>query len=219
MPETSEINQSLSALEGELTKLKTATDEIEKAKDFAQTSILESKELLTLASTDLESNLSALSAHIEDYKHLSEQLLRGAQENDAQVIKETKIMHQAALDLYNHVDKLMEKIDKIDFPNRLDKLDTAVTGINTALQNVFGRFETVERNLKDEIQAQTDKTEKTITTSEKNLRKALLDDLELKYTKASEGFEKFRTRNLVLFSASLVLSLASLLILLIKFVF
>ena len=45
----------------------------------------------------------------------------------------------------------MSRLDKVDFPTRLDKLDNSVTGINTAIQNIFGRFETIEKNLKDEF--------------------------------------------------------------------
>ena len=219
MPETSEINESLSTLENELTKLKSATDEIEKAREVAQSSILESKDVLAQTMTDLESQISAFSTQVQAYKQLSEELLSGAHENNEKVIKETKILHEASLALDKDVERLMEKIDKIDFPARLDKLDTAVTGINTAIQNLFGRFETVERNLKDELQGKTDKLGQAVTTSEENLRKDLLEGLKQTYDEAEVGFEKFKTRNLIFFIASLVVSLGSLVILLIKFVF
>lgn len=49
--------------------------------------------------------------------------------------------------------RLIEKIDKIDFPTRLDKVDATVSSINQGLQNVQQRMGDLERNIKDDIQA------------------------------------------------------------------
>ena len=48
---------------------------------------------------------------------------------------------------------LIEKIDKVDFPSRLDKLDSTVAAINTNISNLQTRIESVERNLKDDLKA------------------------------------------------------------------
>lgn len=230
MPDTSEINKSLSSLEQELSTLKSASDEIQKAKDFAQSSFLESKKLLDTTISDIQTSLSALSSHIDEYKLLSEELLNSARKNNEIVVTESKRLNKSAIELFNTVDILREKIDKIDFPNRLDKLDTAVTGINTVIQNLFGRFETVERNLKDKFQTRTADLEKSLSEAENKLS----DEFETKSTKLEnsissaeknlrddllESFEKNKKINLILFISVLVVSLGSLVTLLLKLVF
>lgn len=47
--------------------------------------------------------------------------------------------------------KLMEEIDSIDFPARLDKLDANIAGINAGVQNINSRVDSLERNLSDRI--------------------------------------------------------------------
>ena len=241
MPDTSEINESLSNLEQELSTLKSASDEIKKAKDFAQSSFLESKKLLDETISEIESSLSAMAKHVESYEELSKNLINTTQNNNEIVISEAKKINKAAVDLFNNVDNLQEKIDKIDFPNRLDKLDTAVTGINTVIQNLFGRFETVERNLKDEFQTKitdlgksltaaeakliddfdikTKKIEDSLVSTENNLRNDLFEELDQKYSDGLNVFEKYKKLNLILFISILVVSVSSFVTLLVKMVF
>ncbi len=55
--------------------------------------------------------------------------------------------------LANAAEALTSKIDGVDFPTRLDKLDATVSSINLGLQNVQSRLEGVERSLSDELKA------------------------------------------------------------------
>ncbi|MEK0336222.1 MAG: hypothetical protein QQN41_02170 [Nitrosopumilus sp.] len=126
MPEINEINKSLGELEEELSKIKSASKLIQDAKDTAEKTINETKEIMS----DLITN--------------SKKATDGA-------IKESKKLNNAATELFIVVDDLMKKLDKVDFPTRLDKLDTTVSGINSSIQNVLGRFDSVERNLKDDL--------------------------------------------------------------------
>ena len=61
---------------------------------------------------------------------------------------------------------LLGKIDKIDFPSRLDKMDSTVASINQNIGNLQSRLESVERNLIDNI---------------KSSYKSLIDDVENKH--------------------------------------
>ena len=65
------------------------------------------------------------------------------------------------------VDELLEKFDKVDFPIRLDKLDTSVSGINNAIQNLFSRIESIERNLKDDFNSKISTVQDKIEKSQK----------------------------------------------------
>ena len=55
--------------------------------------------------------------------------------------------------LMGYTSKLLEKIDKIDFPSRLDKLDSTVSSINQNISNTQARIESIERNLKDDFES------------------------------------------------------------------
>ena len=46
---------------------------------------------------------------------------------------------------------LVEKLDKVDFPVRLDKIDNSVASINVGVQNIQGRVDSLEKNLKEDL--------------------------------------------------------------------
>jgi len=168
MPELNDINDSLADFENELSKLKSASGLIEKAKNSAQTTISESKKIM-------------------------EELISNSKRATDSAIQESKKLNESAKKLFGAVDILMNKLDKVDFPTRLDKLDNSVTGINTAIQNIFGRFETVEKNLKDELKS--------------------------KIYGLQERLEKSQKLNLVLLILIMLFAGSSFLTLLVKFVF
>ena len=131
MPETSEINKNLGELEEELSKIKSASDMIIDAKETTEKTISETKEIMA-------------------------DLIKKTKKATDSVVKESKALNKAVSNLLASVDVLMKKLDKVDFPVRLDKLDATVSGINAGIQNIQGRIDTLERNIKDEIgQVQT----------------------------------------------------------------
>ncbi len=168
MPETSELNKSLGKLEQELSNIKSASEMITDAKETTNKTINETKIIIA----DL----------IENSKKASDSAIR-----------ESKKLNESATKLFKAVALLMQKLDKVDFPTRLDKLDSSVSGINTAIQNIFGRFETVEKNLKDEF--------------------------NYKISGVQEKLEKSQKLNLVFLVLILLFTGSSLLTILVKFVF
>ncbi len=142
MPETSELNKSLGELEQELSKIKSASEMITDAKETTEKTINETKKIIA----DL----------IENSKMATDS-----------AVKESKKLNQAASSLLQAVDALTEKLEKVDFPTRLDKLDTTVSGINSGIQNIFGRFDFVERNLKDDFDNKINQVQQKLEESQK----------------------------------------------------
>ena len=64
---------------------------------------------------------------------------------------------------------LILKIDKIDFPSRLDKMDFTISSINQNISNTQARIESVERNIKDEVRSRSNDLNKIIEYSFKNM--------------------------------------------------
>lgn len=65
--------------------------------------------------------------------------------------KETYELLNSNSNLITSTNSLIKKIDSIDFPSRLDKLDLTVSAVNQGIQNLQGRLESMERNLKDDL--------------------------------------------------------------------
>jgi len=124
--ETSELNKSLGQLEEELSKIKSASKMISDAKETTEKTIKETKEIM-------------------------KELIENSKKATDSAVKESKKLNKAATSLLEVVDTLMGKLDKVDFPTRLDKLDTTVSGINSGIQNVLSRFDSIEKNLKDDF--------------------------------------------------------------------
>lgn len=126
MPETNNINQSLNELEEELNNLKSASDLISEARDTAEKNISETKDIVSRLVTSSEKTLD-------------------------KTLKESKKLAKVSKELAKSVEILLEKLDKVDFPIRLDKIDNSVASINVGVQNIQSRLDMVENNIKDEF--------------------------------------------------------------------
>ena len=126
MPETNNINESLNELEEELNNLKSASDLISEARDTAEKNIIETKDVVSRLVTSSEKTLD-------------------------KTVKESKKLAKVSKELAKSVEILLEKLDKVDFPIRLDKIDNSVASINVGVQNIQSRLDMVENNIKDEL--------------------------------------------------------------------
>lgn len=126
MPETNNINQSLNELEEELNNLKSASDLISEARDTAEKNISETKDIVSRLVTSSEKTLD-------------------------KTVKESKKLAKVSKELAKSVEILLEKLDKVDFPIRLDKIDNSVASITVGVQNIQSRLDMVENNIKDEL--------------------------------------------------------------------
>ena len=141
MLETSEINKSLGELEQELSKIKSASNMINEAKETTEKTISETKKIMM-------------------------DLIENSREATDSAIKESKKLNKATSSLLKTVDTLMGKLDNVDFPTRLDKLDTTVSGINSGIQNILSRFDSVEWNLKDDFDSKIKQVQKKLEDSQ-----------------------------------------------------
>ena len=88
------------------------------------------------------------------------------QEAADKIIKESKELNKTTKKLNSSAEKLTKNLDKVDFPARLDKLDSTVSGINSGIQNIQGRFDSVERNLKDDFNNKINQVQKKLEESQ-----------------------------------------------------
>ena len=100
---------------------------------------------------EINKSLGELEEELKKVK-TADEMVSITQEAADKIIKESKELNKTTKKLNNSTERLMKKLEKVDFPNRLDKLDTTVSGINSGIQNVLSRFDSIERNLKDDFE-------------------------------------------------------------------
>lgn len=95
--------------------------------------------------------------------------------------------------------KLIDKIDKVDFPSRFDKVDATVSSINQGLQNTQTRIGDLEENLKDDIQAKTKDVTSKIEASENSLKQRIDNFEKTVTTKFEKQFKENKLLKILLF--------------------
>jgi len=179
-----DIHTHLEKLKTELSKLEPAIMHLQKADENATALISTLYNIQEEYSKHLQNIEQALIRANEDYqKHL----IKVIEASTLKITGASELLLQSNLSFENQireflsgyevlvsaVSNLIDKIDKVDFPSRLDKLDSTVSSINQGLQNTQMRIGDLERNLKDDIQARAKELFSKVNESENSLNQKL----------------------------------------------
>lgn len=99
---------------------------------------------------EISSALGALQVELEKLKSATE-YIEESKEAARNAVEAATVFHDTVLAIIEPTQRLMERLDKIDFPSRLDKLDANVSTLHMGFQTLQGRVDGLERNLKDEF--------------------------------------------------------------------
>ena len=91
------------------------------------------------------------------------------QKTTTEIQQQVKLEQEALTKLKETVKSFHERVEKINFPERLDKLDANVAGIMSAAQAIQGRLDIVERNISDKIRDMHDYQKETRATQQSGL--------------------------------------------------
>lgn len=83
------------------------------------------------------------------------------QKNTTEIQQQAKAELEALSKLKDTVQTFHERLEKINFPERLDKLDANVAGIMAAVQSVQSRLDIIERNVTDRLKEIADRQKET----------------------------------------------------------
>jgi len=142
MRDTNDLNDTLGELEEELRSIKSASELISSAKLTAERTVEEAKRTMI-------------------------ELLRQSKDSTDGVIRESKRLQETTTESLKVSSLLIKKLDKVDFPTRLDKLDIAVSSLNVSIQNMFGRLAGIEKNIKDDFNFKIQLMQERIIEQEK----------------------------------------------------
>ena len=108
------------------------------------------EELLNGQLAELEANLNKLKSAVEYIEHAkgnAEEISDAA----SKVVASLKDIQKEYITLRSANEKLLGKIDKIDFPTRLDKLDVTMATINQNISNLQSRLEKIFNELDSKL--------------------------------------------------------------------
>lgn len=159
-----EVLSALETLHREIEKLEPAIKHVETAQQVTQTvKAIPQKHVELLQ--EVKSNDAK---HKDELKNLFAKELSGFTEENKKLQKTTteiqlqvKLEQEALAKLKETVKSFHERVEKINFPERLDKLDANVAGIMAAIQSVQSRLDGLERNISDRLRDMQDYQKET----------------------------------------------------------
>ncbi len=211
-----DIHTHLEKLKTELNKLEPAVKHLQQADENATALISAvstihneySKHLQAIEKLLVDSNKDhhkQISKDIQDSTNKLNDLGEKITKSFKSVEKEVKDLLDEYKFLSSETEKLVNKIDKVDFPTRLDKLDSTVSSINQGLQNTQQRLGDIERNIKDDLTAKQKELSARIEYAE-NATKLRIDNSDKEFIKMFEKVFKENNRLKILFFVSIGLS-------------
>jgi ABC-type transporter Mla subunit MlaD len=179
-----DIHTHLEKLKGELEKLSPAIQHLQKADENTSAVVTAAKNLHKEYAAHLQKIEELMVATNRDHqKEISKTIGESVKKMDDATNSFGKIQGEFETTVKLFIDKykrladsathLVKTIEGVDFPNRLEKIDTTVSSINQGLQNVQQRVGDTERNLKDDLQAKSKEMTGKIEGSEKEIKQQL----------------------------------------------
>ena len=200
-----EVLSALETLHRELEKLEPAIKHVETAQQITETVKGIPQKHLELMS-EVKSNDVR---HKDDLKNLFAKELAGLTEENKKLQKATteiqqnvKAEQEALSKLKNTIQEFHERVVKINFPERLDKLDANIAGIMAGIQSVQTRMDNIERNITDRLKDLSDYQKETrsgLLTSLEQIKLAVLSSVEASTKK--QKMLNFMTWGLIVFLA------------------
>lgn len=149
-----EVLIALESLHREIEKLEPAIKHVETAQQVTQTvKAIPQKHVELLQ--EVKSNDAK---HKEELKALFAKELSGFTEENKKLQKTTteiqqqvKLEQEALTKLKEKVQSFYERVEKINFPERLDKVDTNIFGITDSIKSIQMNLNNVERNITNKL--------------------------------------------------------------------
>ena len=162
-----EVLQALETLHREIEKLEPAIRHVEMAeqvtqsvKQIPQKHLEFLKEIKSNDEKHKEELISLFATEIASLSNANKKLQKTSADLQEQVLLE----QEAHSKLIESVQSFYNRVDKINFPERLDKLDVNVAGIMAAIQSVQSRLDALERNITDRLRDNQDYQKESLKT-------------------------------------------------------
>lgn len=112
----------------------------------------------------LNDALAALEVEMERLRNSANQI-EASTEAARLALDAANSVGKAATDLIGPTQALLERLEKVDFPTRLDKVDANVSATGLGIQNIQARQESAERGLREDVRRLQEDVEKNISAA------------------------------------------------------
>lgn len=148
-----DTTKTLQELQNELEKLIPAVEVVDKATGFAILANQKFDAIDKLATQSLEEVKEDLEATTKQIRKEHIEFVTKAEKSLLETLKNLKTVVETEIVEYRHLveaaSALIKKIDDINFPERLDKIDNNISAINLGIQNLQNRLGDLSRDVND----------------------------------------------------------------------
>lgn len=170
-----EVIIALESLHREIEKLEPAIKHVEAAQQVVQTvKSIPQKHLELLKEVkdnDVKHKTELKDLFVKELLGLTDENKK-LQKTTSEIQKQVRVEQEALAKLKETVQTFHERVGKINFPERLDKLDANVAGIMAAIQSVQSRLDGLERNITDRLRDLQDYQKETHASLQNTLDQA-----------------------------------------------
>lgn len=169
------------------------------------------------------SQLDSAVTHIQNAERLAQSVVNTGTELQAKYddqISEVQILIAQYQELTEKAEKVIQAIDQVDFPNRLDKLESLVAGINLGLQNTQLKLENISHEISGDLKDINKSLDEVITGIAEGLQHTqlkieesshkIIDDMKVSKNDLDKKMESNRKRiKILMILASTGIALAA----------
>ena len=138
----------------------------------------DSKILIAKSSESLTDAEVQFKKNIETTQDALSRFIKSQHSITKAITKDAKVLSKSSQELVDSTSTLLIKIDSVDFPSRLDKLDIAISSLNTGIQNLQGRIDIFETNNNKNLDNKVNLVEKNINNTINSKISHLSDRME-----------------------------------------
>lgn len=162
-----EVLNALEGLHRELERLEPAIKHVETAQEITRTvKTIPDKHLALIEALKQDNNVykefltNLFSTRLAAVSTEVEKLISTTRDIQSEVAND----QQSVRKLKEQIASFHDKVERINFPERLDKLDATISGIMAAVQSTQSRLDNIERNLTDRLK-ELSETQKDVFNS------------------------------------------------------
>jgi len=167
-----EVLKALESLHKDLERLEPAIRHVEAAQqvtEMAKSIPARHFEYLQEARTNDINHKNELKNELSNYALEIHEESRSLQKTTLDIQQSVKMEQEALAKVKDAIQDFHQRIEKINFPDRLDKVNATIAGIMAAIQSLHSRLDIIERNIGDKIKSLIDYQTETRTIIKSSL--------------------------------------------------
>jgi chromosome segregation ATPase len=196
-----EVLKALESLHKELERLEPAIKHIEAAQQVTEMAKSIPNKHIEFLQKTIENDINHKNELKNEFSSRASEIheeSRNLQKITLEIQQSVKEEQEALRTIKDAVQDFYQRIEKVNFPDRLDKVDATVAGIMVATQSLQGRLDNIERNISDRLKSLQDYQNESRSITKSSLEE-IEANLQTKIAQSSKRQRAYFITSLVLF--------------------